>query len=480
MGERKEWRKCSRSCAYFLNEYGWIYNATVRDWIRFDLWPAQVEMLGRLLAARQCLVLKARQLGLTWLVLGYALWLLIYRPAATVLLFSLRDGEAVELLKRLKGMYGRLPVWSRCRGVTFDSAHEWVLSNGSVARAFPTTGGRSYTASLVVVDEADFIPNLGDFLNAVKPTVDAGGQLVMISTVDKGEPLSTFKSLVRDGLVGRNEYETVFLPWSARPDRTAEWYERIAADMRSQAGGSDDDLFQEYPGSVDEALAPRQQDKRFPFAWISAVSVDIEPVTDGVPALAGLRVYVAPEPGRSYVVGADCAEGNPNSDDSVACVLESETWGQVAVLAGKFEPGTFAGALDQLAAWYNQASVMVERNNHGHATLLALDESGKSHVMAGYDKRPGWFSNAKGKTLMYDLAAEVLRDGTTAVPDRETRQQLATIEANTLRAPNGLLDDHADAYCLALAGLKFGWVSGEESTAVAPVDALAVMDKGGW
>lgn len=96
MDERKECRKCSRSAAYFLNEYGWIYNATIRDWIEFDLWPAQMDMLRRLLAARQFLVLKARQLGLTWLVLGYALWLLIYRPAATVLLFSLRDGEAVS------------------------------------------------------------------------------------------------------------------------------------------------------------------------------------------------------------------------------------------------------------------------------------------------------------------------------------------------------------------------------------------------
>lgn len=456
----REWLKCSQGADYFLDVYGWIYNATIRDWIRFELWPEQMRVLGRLSTSRQFLVLKARQLGLTCLVLGYALWLMVFRPAATVLLFSLRDNEAVELLKRLKGMYQRLPAWCRCRSVVTDNDHEWVLSNGSIARAFPTTGGRSYTASLVIVDEADFIPHLGEFLNAVKPTVDAGGQLVMISTVDKSQPLSSFKGLVRDGLVGSNEYEVIFLPWSARPDRTAAWYKRIAADMRSQAGGSDDDLFQEYPGSVDEALAPKQKDKRLPFAWIKAVAVDGDRLgtvlADGGPAIPGLRIYSRAEPGRTYVVGADCAEGNPNSDDSVACVLDAATWGQVAVLAGKFEPGVFAGAIDQLAAYYNNAGVMVERNNHGHATLLALKEARKTTILDGHDKKPGWLSNAKGKVLLYDLAAEVIRDGSTVLVDPETRQQLASIEANTLRAPQGLKDDYADAYCLALAGLRFG------------------------
>lgn len=102
------------------------------------------------------------------------------------------------------------------------------------------------------------------------------------------------------------------------------------------------------------------------------------------------------------------------------------------------------------------AGVMVERNNHGHAVLLALKEAKKTRLMDGHDKKTGWLSNAKGKVLLYDLVAEVLRDGVTLLADPETRQQLASIEANTLRAPQGLHDDHADAYALALAGLRFG------------------------
>lgn len=478
--ERVEWLKCSGSTGYFLHNYVWIENATDRAWVRFHLWPAQHGVLANLLTERQLIALKARQLGITWLTIGYALWLMIFRPSVTVLLFSLRDKEAKELLRRIRGIYTRLPVWCRCRWLETSSSHEWELSNGSRAMAFPTTGGRSYTGSLAIVDEADLLPNLDDFLNAVKPTVDAGGQLVLISTVDKKRPVSTFKEIFRAGQKGENEYKAIFLPWSARPDRTPAWYASKAADMRSQGNG-DDDLYQEYPATVEQALAPLQKDKRIPFGWIEAVADGSNRLNeiDG-PAVPGLRIYHLPQPGRRYVIGADSAEGNPNSDDSVACVLDAQSWGQVATLAGKLEPATLAGYIDQVSVYYNQAPVMPERNNHGHATILALVENGKTAVLAGYDGKAGWLSNGKGKRLMYDLAAETIKDGGTAIADQETRLQLASIEASTLRAPEGLHDDYADAFCLALAGLRWNYVAGEESTEVAAPDALEEYDRGGF
>src|SRR5512142_2943726 len=195
-GERPEWLACSSDAAFFLNQYGWVYDATARQWLPFTLWPAQVRVLDRMAEERLRCVLKARQLGLSWLVLGYGLWLLLFRPAATVLLFSKRDDEAVNLLSfRMRGMYQRLPRWLQCQAELKGAAHEWRLSNGSAALAFPTTGGRPYTATLAVVDEANYAPDLDALLNAVKPTVDAGGQLILVSTVDKRQPESAFKLL---------------------------------------------------------------------------------------------------------------------------------------------------------------------------------------------------------------------------------------------------------------------------------------------
>ena len=45
---------------------------------------------------RLTVVLKARQLGFSWLVVCYSLWLMMFRSSATVLLFSKRDDEATE------------------------------------------------------------------------------------------------------------------------------------------------------------------------------------------------------------------------------------------------------------------------------------------------------------------------------------------------------------------------------------------------
>ena len=68
-----------------------------------------------------------------------------------------------------------------------------------------------------------YVPHLGDFLNAVKPTVDGGGRLVLVSTADKARPLSPFKRLFRAAWAGTGDYAAVFLPWSARPGRDERW-----------------------------------------------------------------------------------------------------------------------------------------------------------------------------------------------------------------------------------------------------------------
>ena len=144
-------------------------------WLPFGLWPAQRDVLLDLEQHRLTVILKARQLGLSWLVVGWALWLMLSQPAATVLFFSKRDQEAVHLLAfRLRGMLDRLPEWLR-PALVADNDHNIELVNGSVGVAFPTTVGRSYTASLVVVDEADLADSLDLLLAAVKPTIDAGG-----------------------------------------------------------------------------------------------------------------------------------------------------------------------------------------------------------------------------------------------------------------------------------------------------------------
>jgi len=405
-------------------------------------------------------VLKARQLGLSWEALGYGLQRLTLHPVAQILLFSRRDDEATDLLERLKQMHQRLPDWLQC-GIEIDNDHELKFANGSRAMAFPCTAGDSYTASLVIVDEADLIPDLGRLMRQVKPTVDGGGQILVISRADKAQPESAFKKIYRAASSDSNsEWKAVFLPWNARPDRDQAWYNSKAEDSFARTG-SYDELHEQYPATEAEALAPRELDKRFPPSWICQCYTPMRPIerfraapgdpAHKWPAIPGLTVFRLPIPGRRYCVGADPAEGNPTSDDSAAEFADLETGEEVAALSGHFEPATFAAHVAQVAAWFNHAVVLVERNNHGHAVLLWLrDNAPHLRLLTGQDLAIGWAQSSKSKAILYAAAAEDFRDGEAAIHDLQTFAQLCSIEGSTLKAPPGQNDDRAVAYVLAL------------------------------
>jgi hypothetical protein len=456
----KEVLRCRKSFAYFCDRYCQIMSDQGRggDWVAFRLWPEQQRVAGLLQQHRLVVVLKARQLGLTWLTVAFSLWLLLFHPIATVLLFSRRDDEATDLLAvRLRGMHDHLPAWLQASGFTTANDHEWALVSGSRALAFPTTAGDSYTATLAIVDEADLCPDLDKLMRAVKPTIDAGGRMILLSRADKAKPMSAFKKIYRAARQGENEWTAVFLSWDARPDRTPAWLQAQRQDIFARTGAVDD-LHEQYPATDAEALAPRSLDKRLPAEWLKRCYQPQEPLPGPFhhlqkpPAIHGLLVYALPVPGRRYVLGADPAEGNPTSDDSALVVLDVDSREEVACLAGRIEPATFAAYVDTVGRYYGRARIMVERNNHGHAVLLWLRDHSELTCLGGHDFKTGWLSNSKGKPLLYDRAGEFLRDGETIIHSVETFSQLASIEGSTLRAPEGQPDDRAMAFVLAIAG----------------------------
>jgi hypothetical protein len=289
-------------------------------------------------------------------------------------------------------------------------------------------------------------------MRAVKPTIDAGGRMVLLSRADKSKPQSAFKRVYRAARQGRTGWVPVFLPWFARPDRTAEWYAAQKADVLHRTGALDD-LHEQYPATDAEALAPRTLDKRIAPAWLHQCYQEREPLSDlppGAPSIPGLEVYALPDPSRSYALGADPAEGNPTSDDSALAVVDVETGEEVAALSGRFQPAVLGAHIDEVARWYNGARVLVERNNHGHAVLLWLRDNSEVRLASGHDGNTGWLSNTKGKAILFDACADAFREQRAELHSFGTFTQLASIEGSSLRAPEGEPDDRADAHALAL------------------------------
>ena len=445
-----EKRCCAQDPAYFIHNYVKVRADGGNAYVPFRLWPSQLEILDGLLAHKQAVLLKARRLGITSVVMGYAMWVARFIPNSNILLFSVGQRESMDLIRDFaRMMYFQLPPWLRC-GVTVDRSSRFELANGSRFIAFGSkkSGGDSYASHLSIIDECDLIDDLDTLMGGVIPATERG-QIVLLSRPDKSKPESRFKRIFRAAHAGENNYWAKFLPWWAKPGRTREFY-----DARARDAASTDWMWEQYPATIEEALAPRQESKRIPLKWLEQCHRPEPFHTDGpVAGLPGVRVFRDPAPGRRYVLGADPAGGknNPNTDYSVAQVLDAESYEQVAVLASKVEPSVFGDYLDQIARHYHHAGILVESNNHGGTVLGYLrNNCPGALILRGPKGEEGFTTTDKTQILRYDLAAELLRQSRPLIHDGPTFHELASIETATLKAPEGLHDDLADAWTIAL------------------------------
>jgi hypothetical protein len=112
-----------------------------------------------------------------------------------------------------------------------------------------------------------------------------------------------------------------------------------------------------------------------------------------------LRWY-PPMKGKQYVVAVDPAGGTQDGDFAVAEVIELQTGLQCAELRGRLVPLDVAKDAAQLARDYNNALMVVERNNQGAAVLAYLTTVVKYFRLYAQDGEAGWLTSAATRPLM--------------------------------------------------------------------------------
>lgn len=240
--------------------------------IPFHLWPAQRDALDCLQQRAQVVILKARQLGISWLCIAYAMHLCLFHTNKLVMVFSKDQDSANEMIRRAKGVYQRLR--DKPQDMTIDNVTTIGWSNGSRIKSFAATedAGSSYTASLTIIDEFAKMRYADELYTSVKPTIADGGKMIIISTArGEGNP---FHKLWDSAQKGINNFAPLFMPWTARPDRTPEWYAATEADAISSAHHR-----QEYPAEPSEAFQTIGEDRFLPslLLW-DACRDDIPPL----------------------------------------------------------------------------------------------------------------------------------------------------------------------------------------------------------
>jgi len=216
----------------------------------FELWPEQARVLAEMQAHPLLVILKARQLGISWLACAYVLWLCTQHPGKTVLLFSQGQLEANELIDRIRFMQGEYRGEQPLAALTTDNTVELEWANGSNVKSLPATrrAGRSFSASLVIFDEFAFMLFGAQLYGAAKPTIDDGGRLWIISSADG--PGSAYHQFWQQAQARQNGFLPIFLPWTARPARGAGWRDQKIAESYGDAGS----VLREYPANDIEAF----------------------------------------------------------------------------------------------------------------------------------------------------------------------------------------------------------------------------------
>jgi hypothetical protein len=233
MLQERERRLSSKDCQHFIENYVQIEDRDVPGLaISFSLWPKQIETLLTFLAARLAIALKARQLGLTWLALAYAVWQMIFSPGYSVVALSKTEDDAKELARRVAFILRHLPGWIPKWDATTMTVTVYHVGEPSTFRSMTAAAdsGRSFTASLVILDEWAFQQWARDIWSAAYPTVNrpTGGQVIGLSTGKRG---TLFEEVWDAAVKGLNGFVAVFLPWRSDPRRTDEWYEQTKKAM---------------------------------------------------------------------------------------------------------------------------------------------------------------------------------------------------------------------------------------------------------
>ena len=463
---------CKSDFFYFCDNFMNIADSEESGWTKFKLWDVQRRIVMKTLSQSKktehpnrirMIIPKTRRVGITWLLgIARTMWQAIYRPDQNILVYSLRERAADQLLstQRFRGAWDRLPKHITVTKESPDGVRilpqgkgsnrrKIVFTNKSVISSMNPKEGDGEGAQYTFIDEADFYPELPKTLEIVDPATEYG-VLILASRVNKHNGDSKFKQIVRRAKDDpESEFELEFVPWHAPPGRTQKFYERMKLE------NDIDELYSNYPATLEEAIAPAQLDKRIPTEDLEQCLTENKPIENheyirGMVRHHGLKVFKMPQFGTKYFIGADTAQGDETSDNSSTFVID-EYGEDVANITGKFHPTQQANQIVDLSKAYNNARALIESNFHGFHTIQWLLENGHSSIVLRGQKKNqmGWQTNRQSKESLYVELAELAKNRGMRLNDNAAFRELQSVNKHTLRAPVGYEDDRAMAYALA-------------------------------
>jgi len=167
-----------------------------------------------------------------------------------------------------------------------------------------------------------------------------------------------------------------------------------------------------------------------------------------------MEIWLPPLKGKTYLVAVDPAGGGCDGDYSAAQVLELETALQCAEYAGHIGGLELAQLVTALAAEYNGAWLVVERNNHGSGVLALAEASCRYARIFKQGEKLGWLTNSVSRPAVLARLDAALVEKPECFQSRrllgECRSFVRMHDGST-GARAGTHDDRVMAMAIALA-----------------------------
>lgn len=374
-------------------------------------------------------VLKARQMGITTYVAARFFIQTITRPGTMTVQVAHDQESAEEIFKIVHRFWENLPEAMR-RGALIRSranVRQMVFprldSEYRVATAADVNAGRGLTIhNLHCSEVARWLHEPEEALASLRAAVPNDGDIVLESTPN-GAGGVFYEEWQHAKDTG---YTRHFFPW---------WYDdgyrdKAGLDQVRPLTPEEEELVRRV-GLSDDQIAWRRvnraqlrglaaqeyaEDPVSCFRASGECVFELEAIERALQSLSQptvvrdngrLTIWLEARRTRQYIIGVDPAGGGTDGDYACAQVIDRQTAMQCAELHAHYSPRELAMKLIELSRMYNDALLVVERNNHGHGVLANLRAAGYQNVFCD-GNQDGWLTSAVTKPAMIENLAATL------------------------------------------------------------------------
>ena len=365
---KAQYKKCAMDPLYFLNNYTYVQHPT-RGKVPFKLYPFQEDTIKNFIKHSWNIIVKSRQLGISTLCAGYALWLMTFNRDKSILVIANKQDVAKNVIRKVRVMYQFLPAFLQQPIVT-DNKQSLFFANDSFIKAQSANpnAGVSEALSLLIIDEAAVLSEalFQSIFTAASPTLSTGGDFIVLST-PRGVG-GKFHQLWIQAQQGSSKFNPISLPWQVHPERDQAFRDQQTIEMGDKKARQQFDC--DFASSGDTVIIKEILQK------IQNTTI-IQPIQK----LHNNEVWIwkMPQYDKSYIISADVARGD-GADFSafqIICVQDDE---QVGQYKGKIATDQYGQLLIRFAKMYNNAFLIVENANIGWAVLQQIFKQKYIHV----------------------------------------------------------------------------------------------------